>query len=649
MARQNFYTNATAIATTTATTDQTALTLSFTPDDNSDYVLLWAAGVRNVSNITTDTIIKLTDNASATLCSLNMESKDTTNWIPAFGQAKATFATATGTYSFSLKYAQETATGARSNIRDAALIAIKLATTDYFTGNSTEVTTTSTATSGLTTATSLAFTPSATGNYLLIGTAEFKPDQNGAPLGYIKFSAAGTGTDYSSYPLTAQDPSNYVPFGSVIRMPLTASEWVYSILFGVASAVDIVNCRNPRITALRMDGFASDAYTDDRTLSTISGTATGFQTKLTLTFTPNAASYLIIGGNVKGVANSNTTDGISELTEDGTSVTSFNIEVPNSGGNWGTSSWSEIFLYRKTLAAVSTSWVINYAKETSADYRVTSDEAFISVIQLSGGGTTTQQSFSITASGIAAIIRSPQLTFATKAVGVALVTKQILKSFSTNVVGVATSIVAKTSFQTLAAIAVGVVSMTKGTVLARTFSAIAVGIAAMTKAHTFQKAGSVLAVGVVSMTKLSTYQVLLAATLAGVTKVTLLVSKTLAAIAVGVVAMSKIFITIINVAAAATSSSIAAVSLIVSLARSTASVGLAAMTKGQVFIRTFAAISVGVAAMSEFAMEYRKKFLGEAGLWRYGHIKKHWKRRKPGWKPRKASSQVGSKERNGLG
>lgn len=585
--RQYYSAKATAEASTTATSFQDFVTLSFTPDDNQDYLMVWSALVRNPSNITTDTMALVIDNSSATLWAQNIAAKDTANYQPVFGQARATFATATGAHTFRLQYSQETATGAISNIKDGNLIAIKLATCDFFQGSTTESFTTATVETIYTTATTLSFTPSATGNYLVIGSGVPVFGLTNRAFWY-KLSGGGTATDYGFAGLSAPQ-FNAESWGTAVRLGLTATQWDFSIQHTTSTLGNQGRLRSPCISAIRLDQFATDYYAETRTQSTV--TSTSFATQVSLTQTPTAHDHLVIGGGIFG-AQTTANDAIAKFTEGGSTLVEANEEMNESVIDQD--ALRLLAFEVRTLAASSTTWTVEYTNET-ASISANASEAFISIINLDttggGGGSTTNLSFSVSAVGLAKLVKEPRLSLSARASGAALIVRLMLLNQIATGAGTATISILR--------------------VILVALDATGRATAAMTKSVRLNLAATVRGTATVVKTAL----LALAATARGAPTVTRLASLALAATGAGAATVAVLGASAI--VAAAVGAGVAAMSMIVYKL-------LAASGTGQPAVTVAETVAERVVA----------RLTGQAGLGLYLKAKRSWKRRRSNWKPR---------------
>lgn len=393
-ARQYYYAAATAEASTTATADTAVATLTFTPDDNSDYVIMWSC-LSKGPGTTVDTNVKLLQGTTATLNSVNWESPDTTTYRALGGVAVATFATATGSHSFNITHGNETTTATGSQIKETHLIAVKLATSDAWMFST--ATARSTTATTYQTAATLSFTPSATGDYLIIGSAARSSPIIVGAAPSILLNVAGTGTDYGYSKLSPKDTSNFYSWVTAQQLPLTASQWDVAIQLAASTATGgISEARDFAIVSMRLDGgFESHYFAEARPTVTVTATATGAYSKsATLDFAPTATAQFmaLFGGHTR--TNSVAID--VENAFDGTNIGRVDANVELNVATAGV-----FFFGLKRWDATSTAtrtWNVLHGVETTATGAfIEKSEAFITLLQLDAGSAGGASTFPVSA------------------------------------------------------------------------------------------------------------------------------------------------------------------------------------------------------------------------------------------------------------
>ena len=368
--REYYFSRATAEATTTATAYTNTATLSFTPSDNQSYALFWSVQAQH-DDLTTDIQIDLRQSGpSATLAAANSEAHDVTSYINYGGLALATFATATGSHTFNIRFGNETATNS-SRARNSGLTAVRLDTADQFVESLDTVTTTSTA--AFQTVATFSFTPSATGNYLIIGGAEWCPGATTGIHSDIRLQIGGTGTNYGMASSTYQDETTFRTWMNGTVLGLTASQWDFSIDV-LGATTSLTKTRRHRFLALRSDGFETLDFTEQRS-QTVS-TTTSSATVASLSATTAAHECLVIGSNMSHNGSA-AVSVLADFLEDGV-VENSQIEEPNvaNADHPGVVTYSKAF----TAAAHGFRWGVYSSGANFARM----DEAIIAVIDLEG-------------------------------------------------------------------------------------------------------------------------------------------------------------------------------------------------------------------------------------------------------------------------
>ena len=275
----------------TSTTYQDALTLTWTPATGSkDYWIIWSALVDRAVT-TNDTLVRLYDSTGAAeLSVLNIEPSDTTDVEAVFGMAKWTSPSTPVSQSFILQYAGETGTTV-SGVDDMTIVAIESHASDQYVETLAQQSTSSTSYQDRQT---LTFTPAESGDYLIIASAEFTVDATS--IGGVRLTVDGVAS-HGVDPQDQTDATNYIPWVAVHRVTLDASSHTIKIqnksIDGSTAAV-----RRRRILAIRLDTLrlVSTDYTAGTTSSTDSSNMV--DTALT-TFTAEASTdYLVLGNQV---------------------------------------------------------------------------------------------------------------------------------------------------------------------------------------------------------------------------------------------------------------------------------------------------------------------------------------------------------------
>lgn len=370
-ARQNFYAESRTQTSTTSTTYGDKVALTFTPDANSDYVLMWCALIQNASNITADAKVRFFhDTASSVVNELNHEMAETAapaDYIFAYGIKRFQFGASPASQTWSIEFAAETA-GDTINCKEASIIAIKMDAADQYAESEALSSTTSTTFQDKAT---LTFTPATAGDYLIICSSEGQSDAAANPIEVRLLDSSSTARGLSV--LQVKDVLNWHSFGTFIRQNLAASSQTIKTQFR-SQGGNNVDLQRSRVLALRLDKFANNYYAEDLTRTTT--TSTTYVDKVTLTQTPVAGLHLkLFTGVTDGDSINNTSlwRGLEGSTDQGEGA-----KEPN---NTSASDHQGITFKRDTLAASSTTWKTQFRTDNAAATCGFADSA-ISIIEL---------------------------------------------------------------------------------------------------------------------------------------------------------------------------------------------------------------------------------------------------------------------------
>jgi len=372
-ARKYTYAESLTLSTTTTASDQTKVTLTFTPDASSTYVYIWNADIQATTGTTYDNIVTLKNNAGTTLSTSNFESKDTTDFATISGIAFETFGASPTSQSVTLTYRTETATNS-VGIKNARIVAIKLTAADAYVENTADSSTTGTS---LSTATTLTFTPATTGNYLILGSAETRSSSTTVT---VNSQITYSGTGYSIAAARSNDITNYVSGLMQASVgSLTATSKSITLQFSSGSAGTTVNCRRARLLALRLDEFSDSSITTDT--SSTSTTSLTYATKTTTDTTVSPElSYLVIGTAAIGPSTgSPTTISSGYGFSVGGTYSSESLVESVSNGNYPSASFGSFTVVSTSSTTLTSQF--NYYSET-ASVTTVADDVTISVLLL---------------------------------------------------------------------------------------------------------------------------------------------------------------------------------------------------------------------------------------------------------------------------
>ncbi len=369
-ARQSFYAESLAEASTTSTTPQVKATLTFTPDADATYWLIASGGFVCTAAAGRATIaVHHVEEALDLLLQGGQvkESSSPLDWIPYFGIARLTFGAAPSEQTIEIRYASES-DGDTTKIRDARVLVIKADAADRFAAFDDEWQTTSTSWQDKTT---LTFTPVSAGDYLVIGNAAMAMDANNTAMrGRLNHITASV--TYGDRVWYARDAWWFQPFAVMEKLTLAAEPQTFKLQFRSNSGT-LCYYRDARILALRLSAFQGHAFASNQSVQTT--TSASDTDVLTLTHTPAAVAHAIIAIGSVNTA-STTVSGYLNFAKDGANQTEFVREGVNAAAYLHAG-----VVQRQTLVPGSTSWTWRARAET-AGITVNVANLAIAVLQL---------------------------------------------------------------------------------------------------------------------------------------------------------------------------------------------------------------------------------------------------------------------------
>jgi len=267
----------------TNTEYQDKVVLTFTPPTSADYIVIATAEVQGNCISPPDVKARLIIGAS-TCQELIYRVKDTTDWYPFCALKRVNLPASSQTLKIQYAISETTAT---AKIRNARLYAFSLS------GQYAE----SEAESSWSTNTNwqdkvaLTFTPSTSGDYLIIATANY----------------GGSSTDYSTLLQFLKDGSVQVgptretsasearyTFGVMRKINLDATSHTFKIQYKTENTLNTAHISYAHIVAIRIDQFSNTYYAESEVESGPAAANTWYN-KVTNTYTAQAADHLIIG------------------------------------------------------------------------------------------------------------------------------------------------------------------------------------------------------------------------------------------------------------------------------------------------------------------------------------------------------------------
>ena len=375
-ARQNYYQESTGTTTTTDANETTKVTLTFTPDANSDYLYIASALVQGVT--TEDAQVRVRNDGGTALNEWNIEFDQTSNWQGVFGNAKESFGASPTEQDITLTIQREGANNC--SIKEARLFALKLDSQDEYAEDLSE--TSIPDDTAFNSMLDLVFTPASEGDYLIIGSCEDHTNNaNSRAHSRIFHSSTGYG-EQSNRP---QDITNYEAHGYIVKLSsLAASSQTISIQ-GARTAISTgtQTLRKLKLVALRLDQFANNYYQESRTGSNT--TSSIFQDKTTLSYTPNSGNHLILG-TAHRWHSSSLSEGTTKLRDGSGDLIAETAVINTSDGNRNSGHPGAFFqMLRRSESGGSIDLDLAYAS-TNNTTQTDIDEAAIAVIELQEPG-----------------------------------------------------------------------------------------------------------------------------------------------------------------------------------------------------------------------------------------------------------------------
>jgi hypothetical protein len=286
MARQ-YYSSALA-STTHATASLTSkLALTFTPDANSDYLIIWSCQVSPGTN-TIDWRAQLFDSTAAAARGENrQEANSTSEFESAGGIFRYQEGASPVSRTFQLRFSNESGTTTLT-IRNLSLVAIKMGASDAYAADDTSTTA---ATTTYVTKPTLNITPATDGDYLILASCE-TGSGNLADAARIRMQYDGVTRAECLYNRQQETANQKIMYAHLAKVTLDATAHAITLQHA-NDATATTTTVNARIAALRLDdGFLQNAYAEATARTT--SAVTSDQTKLQLTNSLNRQEFIIL-------------------------------------------------------------------------------------------------------------------------------------------------------------------------------------------------------------------------------------------------------------------------------------------------------------------------------------------------------------------
>ena len=365
------YAEDTGAQTTTSSSDQTKVTLTFTPDANSEYVYIWSAQLSS-ANTSSDVRVNL-KTGSTVIAAGNIEDQDTTDWHPVSGLTHETFGATPSATTLTINWSAES--GNTAGIREARILALKLEANDVYTDNTTDQTNTSTTFS---TALTLNWTPPSSGDYLLLGSSEYRFNSvSGEVITHFVHSS----TNYGVTTSRPKDTTNYYPGMHAIYLSGLSGAQSATVQWARSSTTTgTAYSRRAALVALRLDDFPAFYQDNDRARATTTSNAPQTRSE-TGTISTVDVPHIVLGSCVRDhnstsnsartiISEANNT--LISFTEQEAFAASTTIDLP-------AGMWSQFVVANPATA--STSYQLRYYSESSGTSTGITDSQLI-VLQL---------------------------------------------------------------------------------------------------------------------------------------------------------------------------------------------------------------------------------------------------------------------------
>lgn len=370
-ARQFYYAEGLAEQTATTSSAIDVATLNFTPDQNSDYLLVWSAMVA-CTVVGGQTTIRLWDNVgSAELIGTEQSMKDATDYVAAYGAHRASFGVSPATQTYKVQVV-DFSTG-NSLCKEARVCALKLTANDQFAASDGDSSTTS---ATLQDKTTLNFTPASPGDYLIVATAYWRL---AGASSQVEVALNVDGTLFGDASLREILNSSFQKnvWGTVVKVLLSATAHTIKIQFASSDGATAAHIQFARIAAIRLDAFDNAYYAESRGDSNT--TSSSPQDKAALTATPEPVNHLVLAC-AQRMHSSTTDSALTKLVEGGSNL----IAEASAEGRVssttirGVDPWLQII--KRSGSGATTTWKTQYRTEASA--RTDIVESAIAVLQL---------------------------------------------------------------------------------------------------------------------------------------------------------------------------------------------------------------------------------------------------------------------------
>jgi hypothetical protein len=267
----------------TNTEYQDKVVLTFTPPTSADYIVMATAEVQGNCISPPDVKARLYIGAS-TCQELIYRVKDTTDWYPFCALKRVNLPASSQTLKIQYAISDTTAT---AKIRNARLYAFSLSS--QYAESEGESTSTSTTWKDKVT---LTFTPSTSGDYLIIATANLGGSSTYSST-LVQLIQDGSTVHAGPIKEPSTSGARYT-FGVVRKINLSAASHTFKIQYRTESSGKTAYIGYAHVVAIRVDQFSNNYYAESEGESAPASSNTWYD-KVTNTYTAQAADHLIIG------------------------------------------------------------------------------------------------------------------------------------------------------------------------------------------------------------------------------------------------------------------------------------------------------------------------------------------------------------------
>lgn len=374
MARQFFAVESVSRETTSSISYVDKAALSFTPDANSSYLIIWSCLIDGSNQQLSSRNPKARlfhDTSAITLAETNGRIDSTSEALAFGGMAFYQSPASPAQQTFSIEYADMVGTEI-TGISDAVLVAVKADAADAYASNASTLSTTSgTYQDALT----LSFTPPSAGDYLIFAYA----DTGCSNTNIMQVRLFDGAASYGELTPRRRQNGTWVPWTVAVRRTLSGAQtWkIQHISLSPGNAESRV--RNLWLVAVRLDaGFESHAYAESLTETTTTAAAD----KVTINASVAGADHLLFAtGFARGDATSTLPNAWSE--QDAAMITTRPQKGITTSNTWKSTATTKVL---SALSGGAHTWKTRFQSETGGSTVVAMRDATLIVLQLTAAG-----------------------------------------------------------------------------------------------------------------------------------------------------------------------------------------------------------------------------------------------------------------------